>query len=57
MTDMKWEMFQIAEEIAAEDHNTDFYLLNEVTRASIWQRAEQHWQEQQSSKADDKCNS
>lgn len=51
-TDMKWEMLQIAEGIAEEEHDTDFYDLDESTRASIWQRAEQHWQEQQCTKAD-----
>lgn len=54
MTDMEYEMFLIADEIAMEEHGEDveFYDLPDTVQMEIYKRAEQDWMDKQMDKAD-----
>lgn len=43
MSDMKWEIGEIADQMAEDEYQKDFYALPEVTRNSIWAKAELEW--------------
>jgi len=42
-TDMKYEMFEIAGQLAQKEHGKEFYELSKELQRSIWLRAEEAW--------------
>ena len=50
--DMKYRMFQIADELAYKEHGCGFYDLPKDKQDEVWARAEELWNDEQCDLAD-----
>jgi hypothetical protein len=52
VSDRKWQMHVIAEEIAEREYQVDFYSLSDDVKDTVWSRAEVEWMERAMARAD-----
>jgi hypothetical protein len=52
MSDMKWETFEIALDIAQDEYGKDFYELSQDERDEVYGRAAEAWMEGRISQAE-----